>query len=328
MRNLTVGLLVACALLNGCGKKEGGEAHGATQVVAKVNGQEITVHQLNARLAQMGAMDQAQLKEASKQVLRQLVDQQILKQEALDKKLDRDPKVLQALEQAKDQILAEAILEKIAGSPSNPTSTQVAEFYQSHPELFSNRKLFKLQELVILAPTEVFSTVESEVRAAKGLNEVSKLLTEKGIKFDINESVKASEQLPEGLLKQLQALSEGDTLIVKTPQAVNVVYVAQLKQQPVTQEKAAPLITRYLANIERTNHAKAEVQKLKSGAKVEFLGDFSDMKMIDKPQVSSSVNAAEAKPAKTETAETAKSDAPVSGDSKHDAMISKGLSGL
>ena len=97
--NLLILLAATIMVVGGCSKKEaatGGK--GDSQVVAKVNGDEISVHQVNFQLGRLGQMNEEQSKIAAKQVLAKLVDQQLLKQKAVENKLDRDPRVLQALE--------------------------------------------------------------------------------------------------------------------------------------------------------------------------------------------------------------------------------------
>ena len=98
---------VVMLALAGCSKHNGSEKTGS-QVVAKVNGDEITVHQLNFALSKMGKLDQSQLKPASEKVLQKMVDTELLKQKAIAAKMDRDPQVLQMLEAAKQQVLAQA----------------------------------------------------------------------------------------------------------------------------------------------------------------------------------------------------------------------------
>ncbi|MCS6787312.1 MAG: SurA N-terminal domain-containing protein, partial [Thiobacillaceae bacterium] len=103
-------LTLALALtLTGCGEKAGEEAK-VTQVVAKVGKDEITVHQLNFELGRLAGnlpanLTPEQRKQTANQVLRGLVDQQLLMQKAIEDKLDRDPKVVQTLESARRQVL-------------------------------------------------------------------------------------------------------------------------------------------------------------------------------------------------------------------------------
>ena len=116
--------LLIAALIVGCGDKKDGAATGekaATQVVARVNGTELTTHQVNYALQRVPNLDKDQTKAASLQVVRNLVNQEVIAQKALSDKLDRDPAVVQALDAARRQILAEAYMSRKLGEPAVPS---------------------------------------------------------------------------------------------------------------------------------------------------------------------------------------------------------------
>src|SRR5882724_11602299 len=87
------------AVTLGCGRDSKSAA--ATQVLAKVNGDEISVHQLNDRLSQVQIPTDVDATAVRKQVLESLIDEQLLVQRAMADKVDRDPQVLQAIERTK-----------------------------------------------------------------------------------------------------------------------------------------------------------------------------------------------------------------------------------
>ena len=126
------------AMLAGCGegKQAENDKETPTQVAARVNGKELTVHQVNYALQRIPNLDKAQTKPASLRVVRNLVDQEVLVQKALNDKLDRDPTVVQALDAARRQILAEAYMGRKLGTPTEPDAAEVSRFYDAHPELF------------------------------------------------------------------------------------------------------------------------------------------------------------------------------------------------
>lgn len=264
--------------IGGCGKKEGAEKEkSGTQVVAKVNGDEISIHQVNFQLSRMGPMNEAQSKVASQQVLARLVEQQLLKQKAIETKLDRDPTVLQALEASKSQLLAQAYLEQQMAKAAKPTPADIDKFYSEHPELFQNRRIFKLQELAIEVGEDKFSEIQQALDSKKNMNEFAMWLKSKSYKFTANANVRAAEQLPLPVLLKVQALSDGQTVAIPNKSSINIINVVASQSQPVAKDKAVPVIEQYFFNQNKTSLVKKQMEALTKAAKIEYIGPFADM---------------------------------------------------
>src|SRR5262245_57262956 len=120
-------LLLAPVL--GCGEKDDAKktTRVPTQVVARVNGDEITVHQINNVLARSQNIDPELAAQAKREILERLIDQQLAKQKAIENGLDRSPNVMQALEAAKNEILARAYLEQVARRQA-PAAVETRDF--------------------------------------------------------------------------------------------------------------------------------------------------------------------------------------------------------
>ncbi|WP_036303688.1 EpsD family peptidyl-prolyl cis-trans isomerase [Methylotenera sp. L2L1] len=332
---LLLTLVVTTVLTSACGKKDQSEEGKLeTQVVAKVNGDEISIHQVNFQLARMGQVSEAQSKQASEQILTRLVDQQLLKQQALEAKLDRSPAILQALESSKDEILAQAYLDQLMTKAVKPTKDEIDTFYQEHTELFANRRIYRLQELVIDVSKDKFSDVQDGIKDIKNISEIAAWLKVKNYPFTANSNVRAAEQLPLDMLKKLQSLKDGDFMLVPTERSLNVLHLAASQLTPISRENATPFIEQYFLNQNKSKLAKKEMDLLKSKAKVEFVGAFSEMKKFDatvpasNAPVSKSVNADKelTKPDAGFKA-ASKVDAAVN-QSTHQKNIEKGISGL
>jgi len=316
LKKLYLPLLVV-ALMAGCGDKKDGTAEESkpTQVAAKVNGTELTVSQVNYALQRIPNLDKDQSKAASLQVIRNLVDQEVLAQKAQSEKLDRDPVVVQALDAARRQIMAEVYMTRKLGTPVEPTDAEVSDYFNKHPELFTKRKIYRLQELAIKAPKEKQEAIRKQLADSKTLGDFAAWLKDEKYPVQASQGVKPAEQLPQALLPKLAEMPDGQAMVVNTPEGLLVILLADSQVQPVTLEQAKPAITRLLQNEARQKAAKAELDKVKAEAKIEYVGEFAD--------AGKEAPAADATPAAP--AESAATPAAPAADAD---AISKGVSGL
>lgn len=302
-----VPVALAALALAACDSAE--EKKPATQIVAKVNKEEISVHQLNNLLARAGNISPELTRQASRQILERLIDQELLVQQAKEKKLDRDPKVMQAIEASRREILARAYLEQVAGNAAKPDEAAIKTFYDENPALFRERRLYNLQELVIAAKPEQRGMIDEQLKAAKSMNDLVAWLKQNNIPASANAGVKAAEQLPLELLPRVAQLKDGQSAVVATPGGYTVVHVAASQVRPLDEKAATPYIEQFLSNKKRTEMAAAEVKQLREKATIEYVGEFTQ---------SDTAPAAAAQ----EPAQTAPAAQPA------DSHIEKGLSGL
>ncbi|MBT9568606.1 MAG: peptidyl-prolyl cis-trans isomerase, EpsD family [Thiobacillus sp.] len=301
---LTKSLALSCMLLalitTGCDSRQKAastDAKPAMDVAAKVNGAELPaeqVEQVAKRLAnsESGASDSVKV-----QAVRSLVDQEVAAQKAVADKLDQDPEVVQALDMARRQILAEAYMNRKLGKSAEPTDAAVSEYYDQHPELFAKRKIYRLQELSIKAGPDKQEAIRTQLAASKTLNDFAEWLKRENLPVKAGEGVKSAEQLPLDLLPKLAQMPDGQALVVNSPDGVLVVVLADSQLQPATLEQAKPAIARMLQTQTRQKAVKAELDALKSTAKIEYLGRFADAGKPDTPSAATEPKGADSAPA-------------------------------
>lgn len=280
------GLLFSAFLLvtlSACGDKSdtGGKSETETQVVAKVNGDEITVHQLNFELSAMGQAAGPGAEQRMRQVGEQIVNQQLLMQKAVETKLDRDPRIMQALERARRQVLAQAYLDKTVGNVTPPSKSEADAYYSQHPELFSKRRIYQLREIV-MDKSIPFAELQAKVSSVKSPDELGQWLQAKKVEAKVANIVRPAEQLPFDMLAKVSQMQNGEIAAFESPSNNVLLFLAGSQEQPISQEQAAPIIERFLVNKKRKDLAEAEVKRLRETAKIEWLGKFAAGAAADK----------------------------------------------
>jgi len=263
-RHVGMAVLVALALA-GCG----GEAKQSGQALASVDGKEITALQLNGEL-QRANITPAQQEQASKQLLESLIDRQLLQNAAERDKVDRDPKVVQAIERARAQIIAQAYIQKRIGSVAKPTPEEITAYYQKHPEFFAERKMFDMRQL-LLATKDVTDVVTKAIDERKNLPDVARWLDSQGIKYTAAQISRTGSDLPPAMSAKLLTLPPGQLFIVREGERSVLTAITSISPSPVSAEQAAPQIGQYLLANKTKEAAAAEVAQLRTAAKIEYL---------------------------------------------------------
>jgi EpsD family peptidyl-prolyl cis-trans isomerase len=310
-------MLLVIGLVTSCGKKHGDDK--ASQSIVRVNGDEITVLQINNEL-QRANVQPGQQEAAGKQITQALVDRQILVQEALKTKLDRNPRVMQAIENAKTQILAQAYLEDKVASLAKPTSADITNYRAKHVDIFANRKIYITDEIAFAIEAGHSEELQSLSKSAKSVKDVTQWLGAHQIKFELTRAAHAAETLPPPLLAKFGQMAVGDLIYINANGnngRTMAVSLSEIKDVPISEKDSTPLIERIISEEKRKQTAEAEMKRLRSAAKIEYINKKFDP-------------TADAKPVETKPVEATKpaADAKSVDSQKTQSNIAKGLSGL
>jgi EpsD family peptidyl-prolyl cis-trans isomerase len=258
--------VAVAAALAGCGKSE---PKSSGQALASVGGTEITTLQLNEEMQRANVKPEQQ-EAAKKQLLESLIDRQLLQNAASEEKLDRDPKVAQAIERAKALVIAQAYMQKKVGQMARPTTQEMQTYFNEHPEFFSQRKQFNMFQL-ILPSAAVTPEVSKAIDGVKTIDDAAAYLEAKQIKFARNQLSRTTADLPPDLSKKLLAMPKGQLFIVREGERSVLSTIVDIKDAPVTFETATPQIEQYLINTRSKEAAAAEIKRLRAASKVEYL---------------------------------------------------------
>lgn len=276
VRTLPTALALALALaLTACGGKD--DKTPASQVAAKVNSEEISVHQINFMLGRSNAANVSpeQAPKLRREILDKLVEQQLAVEQALERKLDRSPDVIMAVDAARREILARAYIEQLAGAVSKPSAEEARTYYKEHPPLFAERRVFNIQEIVLASDPAVTAQLRELVAAGKPMDEIANWLKGKDIKFNGGSATRPAENIPLDLLPKIHALKDGQSVVIESPQSTTVIRVVASQAVPVTEAAAQPRIQQYLANQRGAEAAVNELKQVRAKAKITYVGEFA-----------------------------------------------------
>lgn len=263
--------------LAGCDDKKGAEAASGS-LAAKVNGEKIAVQAIESELAKAGLKQAAESQDAANRVLDILLGQRLLVQQARKTGLDKDPEVTRALQAAENQVLAQAYVEKLTANAAKASDSEITAYYDKHPELFSERRIYRLQEILIQVGPESVDAVKARLADGANLNDLAQWLKSQNIPARGTQSVKSAEQLPLELAARLHPLKDGQAITLESPRQITLLAITGSQSQPLSREQARPAIERFLLAEHKRALARAELDKLRAAAKIEYVAPYAESK--------------------------------------------------
>ncbi|MBK1615209.1 peptidyl-prolyl cis-trans isomerase, EpsD family [Rubrivivax gelatinosus] len=264
-------LALAVVIVAGCG----GNRESASQTAARVNKDDITVHQINFVLQQQRGVQPGQAEVVGRQILERLIDQQLALQKADDLKLDRDPKVVQQLESARRDVLARAYLEKISEGVPRPTPQEIHRYYEDEPALFRERRVYSLQELVIEASPEQAGELKARLNRDPSLPNFVEHLKQVGLRYTGSQVVRGAEQLPLANVKAFARMQPGSLLTQTVPAGLQVIAIVDVRDQPVDEKSAGPAIEQFILNDRKRSIVEDNLKAMRAQASIEYVGKFA-----------------------------------------------------
>ncbi|WP_085314885.1 EpsD family peptidyl-prolyl cis-trans isomerase [Derxia lacustris] len=269
--------LIAAALaglLGACGQ----QAKAPTQVAARVDDAEISVHQINDVLNQAGGrLTPEQTEPAARRVLDGLVTQELLVQRARKAKLDDDPRVVRGVEAARRQILVRAYLEQRRALERKPDEAEVTAFFDANPALFRQRQVYALDEFSIEPAPGLAPELDALVARKPTVAALADWLTARGAGFVLRSGRRGAEQLPPPALASVKALAPGQSVVIAGERGLTLLRLASATPAPVSLDQARPAIEQWLLRERLARVEQQELNALRGGARIEYFGQFADL---------------------------------------------------
>lgn len=247
--------LVSTVTLGGCDKVKqlvgGGKATG--QVVATVNGEEITALELRQELGGFSSRDPKVMQAAQQQALQQLILKRILVAKAKDMKLDKGAEFAIQKRRAEEGILVQQFQRQIAGSAAVPTRQEAETYIANNPQKFSDRRILIVDQ-VVAAPAKISP---EKIKALNTLEEVKALFAAEGVQFQQSVATLDTLSVDPRLLTEINKLPPGEVFVLPQGGALLFNRVADTRSVPLTGDAAVAFAT----NVLRSERARDLVAK-------------------------------------------------------------------
>jgi peptidyl-prolyl cis-trans isomerase C len=258
--------LTALAILSGCTASEP-----KGQVIAVVNGEEVTIPELNAEARARG-VDIGTNPALRNGLVQELVQRKLLVQEARRREVDRDPDYLLATRRLDEMLLVDQ-LASAAVPGAAPTDDEIAEYIRSHPQAFGQRMLWSVEQLSFRPVQE--AQLRRSIETAPSLDAIGRLLRRAGIETVRQKELWDSAMLPAEWHRQLLAAGTGDAVLLRKPEWTIAVQLLSGSPNPVPESQRAALARQMRRQELRQAALEQVLQDVQSDARITYQDDFA-----------------------------------------------------
>ncbi|WP_177167772.1 EpsD family peptidyl-prolyl cis-trans isomerase [Nitrosomonas marina] len=261
-------LLLGCFLfLSACDNQPASDEPG--QALVRVDGEEITVIQLNDELNR-ARVQPDQIDQAKQQLLESMIDRQLMVAEAKRNQLDRAPNVMRAIERAKMQIIAQSYMQTTLNQVNEPTDAEISQFHNEHPELFAKRSKYHLTFLRYPV-NDLNDELNVAINSAQSISEVTQLLDMHQISYLRDKMTRTTMDMPPQMIARLREAKQGELFLVNENTNNLLIFVDNVENSPVSIDDVRSQIFSHLLNQKRREAARAAITQLRAEAEIDYL---------------------------------------------------------
>lgn len=249
----TSSIAVALALMvAACGGK--GDVPSG-QVVATVDGQEVTLADLKAEMSDEEGSDAA----AQAQALERIIARKLLAAEARKQELDSTPLAAIVKTQAEETALAQLLARKVTEGVPKVSEDEVSEFLRTFPASITDRRLLSVDQIFVpnLPPK-----VLEEISKVKTMEAAEGILNANKVVFRRTVTNVDTVSLDPGFAAQVVETEGNDIFVVPSGQAAEIGRIVSSRSEPITGDnarQAARTIMMRQRSVEMVNNSLGKI---------------------------------------------------------------------
>jgi peptidyl-prolyl cis-trans isomerase C len=249
----------------------------AEQVAMKVNGQPVMAADFVNTSPRLNKKGQIQYVSATD--MNGMIDLELLRQAAVQAKLDQDPKIRAKLDKSPKQsarkILGLAYVNQQLSSVPAPTDAEVSAYYNANPAKFAQRKHYDLQACAIKAAAGKEAKIKAQLDKNKKFDRFERWLTANKIKYGCVPVSLSSDHADASLWNKLQNVPAGGSVVEGSKDQMTITFVQDVQNTPLTLDQAKPMIVKMLTDNRKAERYDQMIKQLRDKAKIEYVPPFT-----------------------------------------------------
>jgi hypothetical protein len=236
------------------------------QVIATVNGQEITPQDLQAEARSSAALAQAD----SSILLQRVIARALLAQAGHSRGMDRYPGFPSDIARLKQDLIAQRMLRSSLKPPPAPTSADLAKIMAANPYTFAQRQKVTVDDINMQPPAGSIESLES----LKYPSDIMARLTRLSIPNSRRTVTLDTAKAPAPLAARLSTAPIGELFFVHDDNQLAAMTVVDRSPNPTPPEEAAAAATQIFEGAKVQGEVEALVAQLRSQAKIVYTNGF------------------------------------------------------
>ncbi|TZG28024.1 SurA N-terminal domain-containing protein [Sphingomonas montanisoli] len=286
LKAIMLGTTMAAALmLAACSKEPKG------QVVAVVNGDEVSMAELNAELAGVNIPDNIDRAMLRRQVLERIIDRKLLVQKAKEQGLDKTPEYVSQQRRLDENLLVSMLGQKVAQTVPAPDDRDVTQYVADNPTMFGQRQRLLLDQLQFEAPKDNKQLLN--LRDAHSLDDIAAILQKMGLASRRGRGVIDTGRLDPQLMSRINQMPAGEPFVLPSNGSFVASVIVGRDQIATPNNVQRAVATEAVRRRALFNESKAQIERARQQADIKYQSGFEPKKQaearkampVDKPEV-------------------------------------------
>jgi peptidyl-prolyl cis-trans isomerase C len=252
---------------SGCSKEATGQS------VAVVNGEEVSLSELNAELSQANVPESADKKQVLPQLLQRIIDRRVLAQKAVEEGVDRSPEYIARQRRMNEELLIGLYTKRQSDAMKAPTPQEIDRFIAENPGMFAQRAVLSLDQLQFDRPADM--TLLQQMANDKTLDQVGATLTRLGIPFTRSKGRLDTATVPPQMLKQITDLPAGEPFVVPVGQRIVASVITGREAATISSDQNRRIAAEALRRQKLMATMEKQLKDIRANAKIEYQSGYA-----------------------------------------------------